>query len=68
MAKHLLEHNHKITSIEQNLKIIKPCQKGNNMTAWEELAIFKAKTKNSDELINEQLNFESDIVYKNIKI
>jgi predicted GIY-YIG superfamily endonuclease len=67
VAKHLIQNNHTVHEIEKCLTIMKICPKGRNMSAWEELFIHKEKSKNQDFLINEQLNFESEIIYKHIR-
>ena len=66
VAKHLLEDGHNIGNIEENLKIMRSCKKGNIMNAWEELYIFKEKCKDRDKLINEQVNFDSGGTFRNL--
>ena len=66
VAKHLLTENHRLETVDENMDILKFCNKGKSMTAWEDLFIFKSKTQNRTALINEQVNFDSDIVYSNL--
>lgn len=65
VAKHLLDCGHTIGSIEEDVDIIKRCDKGKIMDAWEELFIFKEKCSDRRKLMNEQVNFDSEIVYSN---
>ena len=64
VAKHLLDCNHTLDNIDNNLNILQVCNKGNIMNAWEELYIYREKCKNRDKLINEHVNFDSSNVYR----
>ena len=66
VAKHLLNNNHKLQSIDENVDVLKFCTKGKLMTAWEDLFIYRCKIENRVKLINEQVNFDSDITYNNL--
>ena len=66
VAKHLLTHNHTLTDLDSNIKILKLCDKGRSLDAWEELIIFQNKKLNSKILINEQTHFDSNIVFRNV--
>jgi predicted GIY-YIG superfamily endonuclease len=66
VAKHLLENDHTLGKIEENMEIIKNCKKGYIMDAWEELFIYKEKCQDRKKLINEQVNFDSGGTFKNL--
>jgi hypothetical protein len=55
-----------IQTIQNNLNVLKICMKGNTMSAWNELFIFKEKSKDRDKLINEQVNFDSSNSFRSV--
>ena len=62
-ARHIIDNNHKYTSIEENMQLIRYCKKGKFMSAIEEFEIYKQTKKDPDKLLNDQLNFNSNQLY-----
>ena len=65
-AKHLISEGHNYNSFESNFKAIHICDKGLFMNAVEEFEIYQAFKFESDNVLNEQLDFRSHYLYDTI--
>lgn len=65
VAQHLIDSNHSISEIENNLEVLHVSRKGRMLNTLEEFEIYKA-FKNNKNILNDKLNFKSNILFNNI--
>ena len=65
-ARHLIDTNHGYTGFESNLKTLHFCDKGQLLDAWEEFEIYKKFKESPQQMLNDQLSFDSHILYDTI--
>ena len=58
-AKHIIDNRHKYSDINTNMQVIKFCNKGKYMNAYEEFYIYKQYKENPQILLNDQLKMSS---------
>ena len=62
-ARHIIDHGHKYTNIDNNVDIIQNCSKGKLMNALEEFYIYRESKIDANRLLNDQLKFDSNYLY-----
>jgi hypothetical protein len=61
-----MNENHHVKSCKDNLKILHTCNKGNKMNVLESFEIYKAFKHSPNDVLNEKLNFGSNILFDRI--
>lgn len=62
-AEHLVNENHNVISYNDNLSILHKCNKGHVMNVLENFEIYKAFKNSPKDVLNEKLNFGSNILF-----
>ena len=62
-AQHLIDENHSVSSIQDNMDIIHVCQKSKKMDVLEEYCIFKGFKTSPNNVLNDKLNFKSNAIF-----
>lgn len=62
-ARHLMMSNHNYVNFKTNFEALHICKNGRYMNAIEEFEIYRAFKNNANCILNEQLNFQSNVLY-----
>jgi hypothetical protein len=61
-AQHLVDTNHDMADINDELEVLNYCNKGNRMDVLEEYEIYKS-IKTCDPILNDKLQFKSNFIF-----
>jgi len=62
-AHHLIDKNHKFTSIDENMDILHICQKSRKMDVLEEFEVFRGFKTSPDTILNDKIHFSSNAIF-----
>ena len=62
-ALHLVDNQHTCKSIQDHLTPIHLCYEGRYIDTVEEFEIYKARMKNKESLLNDQIFFKSNVLF-----
>jgi hypothetical protein len=66
-AEHLINCNHSVNSMEENLKILHKCKKSHFMNTMEELHIYSAFKTQQNNVLNEKLKYSCNVLFNSIE-
>jgi hypothetical protein len=65
-AEHLINNNHNVKNLDENLEILHKCKKSQYMSTIEELHIYNAFKSNPNDVLNEKLKYNCNVLFNRI--